>query len=68
MQFKLDKTAVLVAATKALQSGTLEGGDYDVETVQGIVDLLSGKSAKYIQSVLLSEWEYELISDFLEDV
>ena len=65
MQFKLDKTTVLVAATKALQYGVLES---DEDTVLGIVDLLSGKSAKYIQSVSLSEWEYELISDYLEEL
>lgn len=68
MQFKLDKTTVLVAATKALQSGVLESGECDEDMVQGIVDLLSAKSAKYIQSVSLSEWEYELISDYLEEL
>ena len=68
MQFKLDKTTVLVAATKALQSVELERGECDEDMVQSIVDLLSGKSAKYIQSVSLSEWEYELISEYLEEL
>lgn len=68
MEIKLDKTVLLVAATKALAK---LDNDYDIyaeNTLQEIVDLLSSKNSKFIQSVSLDSYEYSLIEPFLEDI
>jgi len=68
MLLKLDKTVVLVAATKALTQHYADTDNFTEETLQQIVDVLSSKNSKFIQSVFLDEYEYELIEKFLEDV
>lgn len=66
MQTKLDKTVVLVAATRALTKSSLEL--YELTTMQRIVDILSSEKAGHIQSVILTDYEYELLEHYLEGV
>lgn len=76
MLLKLDKTVVLVAATKLLQQ--IESGSvtfwsvkdqYQYESkLNKWVDIYSNEKSKFIQSVLLDEDDYEMIESFLEDV
>lgn len=68
MKLKLDKTVVLVAATKALTQHYVDTDNFTEDTLQKVVDVLSSKNSRFIQSVVLDEYEYELIEPFLEDV
>lgn len=69
MQIKLDKTVLLVAATKALSEIKKQNDPPMIECdLQEIVDLLSSKNSKFIQSVSLDSYEYSLIEPFLEDI
>lgn len=63
MQYTLDKTVVLVAATKAMKFNYC----YDWE-IQRIVDTLSKPQANLITSVSLDAYIYELIEQYLEEV
>jgi hypothetical protein len=63
MQYTLDKTVVLVAATKAMKFNHW----YDLE-VQRVVDILSKPQANLITSVSLDDYIYELIEQYLEEV
>jgi hypothetical protein len=66
MPIKLDKTVVLVAATKALLVLDKDNEIYAEDTLQEIVDVLSGKKSEFIQSIGLDSYEYSLIEPFLE--
>jgi hypothetical protein len=68
MQLKLDKTIVLVAATKALLVLDKDNEIYAEDTLQEIVDVLSGRNSEFIQSIELDPYEYSLIEPFLENV
>ena len=67
MQFKIDKTVVLVAATKALKEGNLSHWG-ECEVVQCIFDTLSHSKASFIQSVTLDDYEYQTLLPFMEEV
>jgi hypothetical protein len=68
MQLKLDKTTVLVAATKALLVLDKDNEIYAEDTLQEIVDVLSGRNSEFIQSIGLDSYEYGLIEPFLEEI
>lgn len=66
MQLNLDKTVVLVAATRALAD--LPVG-YEAEQLQTMVDILSSEQSKFIrQTIGLDDYEYSLIECYLEEV
>lgn len=66
MNIKVDKTVLLVAVTKALQSNE----DWDeTYTLNRIVNILTSKSSRFIhESVSLDEYEWELVENYLEEV
>lgn len=67
MFIKLDKTLVLVAATRSLQE--VSNWTPEAESaIQRIVDVLAYSKSVHIQSVILSDYEYDLLEAFLEDV
>lgn len=71
MQIKIDKTILLVAATKALAKIERGGGLFDeddVSKLQRIVDILSNDKSRFILSLSVSDYEHELVEEFLEDV
>ena len=65
MQIKLDKTVVLVAATRAL---SVAKWGREIADLQRIVDILSTENSRFIQSVVLDEYEYELIEVYLQEI
>ena len=68
MQYQVDKQSVLVAATLFVQNIIPEDSCY-LNEVQRYVDILSGPKAHMIGStVLLDDYEFELLAPYLEEL
>lgn len=72
MMLKIDKTILVVALTRWIEKADANDlSDMDhiyVSDFQRMLNILTGDKAKFIVSVTIDEFEYELLEDYLEEV